>query len=609
MRTRSPGLDLIVVWVGWGALLNVLGWIFSFFHVLGPNAYRWTAIFLAAGGMLFLRGRSWTHFAHKAARRLRRPVPAAFALVTLFTLTGAILTSPSNYDALSYRIPRVMHWLSQGGWFWIPTANARQNYSGVGQEWLLAPLLALSGSDRLFFLPNFLCFILLPSVCFRVLRGLEVTPRAASLWMWLFPFAPVFLLQAGGVANDLLGAFWFLASLALLPGRFIFGAFPGASLLSLGLATGVKASNLVLLLPWLAKFSAGVFLRREVWRPALVALPLAMAISFAPIAIFNHRNTGDWSGDPKNDGGLKAGAFFPALLGNALLVAAVNAQQPINLGTDRLVRHFSVFCPDELKQIIRKSYPRWFLPADEFAIEEGAAWGWPLVFLAWMGLREKQRAGFQASRPMVAAAWCSAFFMMGMLASEALPRLLAPLYPLLFLPCSAANESKAPLKRKYLLLSLILLSSPLLLSPGRPGLPWKWLAEKIQGLGGGGKLAQRVLRVEQAYRQRPLGLRCLVPTDLEKPGMRLLLISNGNDTESPLWWPFGSRQVFSLQASDPLPKKAPDLILIRAMDWPQWSQRWGVRANQASRCEVTLLARLGPEEWYGMKPQFWPNQK
>ena len=81
-----------------------------------------------------LRTRCW---------RFRRPLPMVFAALAGLSLLGGLLHAPGNYDALTYRLPRLLHWLADGHWHWITTPNLRMNLSATNSEWLLAPWLAI----------------------------------------------------------------------------------------------------------------------------------------------------------------------------------------------------------------------------------------------------------------------------------------------------------------------------------------------------------------------------------------------------------------------------------------------------------------------------------
>src|SRR5439155_5405187 len=104
--------------------------------------------------------------------RFLRPLPAIFLLAAILSLIGGAWYAHNNYDALTYRLPRMLHWLAEGRWHWIATPNDRLNYAGTGFEWLQVPIYLLTNSDRALFLLNIASYALLPGLIFGVFRGL-----------------------------------------------------------------------------------------------------------------------------------------------------------------------------------------------------------------------------------------------------------------------------------------------------------------------------------------------------------------------------------------------------------------------------------------------------
>src|SRR5262249_7605160 len=146
-------------------------------------------------------------------RRFRRPLPLAFAFLSFLVLLGGLIYAPANHTSLTYRIPRVLQWLAQEKWFWIHTSNYRMNDRACGIEWLSAPILLFTKSDRSLFLLNFIPFLLLPGLIFSLFVRLGVWPRVAWQWMWLLPTGYTFLLQAGSTANDTFPVVYVLAAM------------------------------------------------------------------------------------------------------------------------------------------------------------------------------------------------------------------------------------------------------------------------------------------------------------------------------------------------------------------------------------------------------------
>ncbi|MEI9863105.1 MAG: hypothetical protein WDN00_00810 [Limisphaerales bacterium] len=202
-----------ILWLAGLVWLNLAGWLLAALHQLNPAGY---ALMLLPG--FFLAG-AWLKKnppppfrPQKFVRRFRRPLPFFFLLVTILVFLGGVLYAPNNFDALTYRLPRMLNWLAAGHWFWIPTINERQNVSGVVWEWIAMPMLALTRLDRGLFLINAIGFLLMPGLLFSIFRRLGVARRVAWTWMWLVPLAYGYATQAGGIGNDLTGTVLLLLS-------------------------------------------------------------------------------------------------------------------------------------------------------------------------------------------------------------------------------------------------------------------------------------------------------------------------------------------------------------------------------------------------------------
>jgi hypothetical protein len=246
----------ILIWVWFCAYLNCVGWTLSALHQLNAAGY---AVALLLGVVAFVAWRKQTAgrifpqiSRRKLKRRFCRPFPLAFLILAAMVFLGGALYAPANYDALAYRIPRVLHWLAAGQWHWIHTIFPRINTRSCGIEWVSAPVIALLGTDRWLFLINFISFLLLPGLVFSLFTRLGVRRRVAWHWMWIVPTGYGFLLQAGSMGNDLFGATLALAAvdLALRANRSKLPRDFFASLLAAAMMTSAKMNNLPLLLPW-----------------------------------------------------------------------------------------------------------------------------------------------------------------------------------------------------------------------------------------------------------------------------------------------------------------------------------------------------------------------
>ena len=165
-------------------------------------------------------------------------------------------------------------------------------------EWITAPIIAFTRTDRLFFFINAVCFLLLPGRVFAILTRIAVQPRVAWHWMWLFPTGYCFLLQAGSIGNDLIGALFAMAAIELaLRARESGGiGYVCLSILSAALMTAGKTFNLLLLPAWLMAMAPSLrLLKSRIPSSGFIALVAACA-SLIPTALLNLRFCGDWTG-------------------------------------------------------------------------------------------------------------------------------------------------------------------------------------------------------------------------------------------------------------------------------------------------------------------------
>ncbi|MFQ3671149.1 MAG: hypothetical protein SNJ84_06795, partial [Verrucomicrobiia bacterium] len=290
-------------------------------------------------------------------RRFRQWPACGFAGAALLALAGGLLNDPANFDGLSYRGSRVLHWISEGSWHWIHTPNERMNTRGTVFEWLSVPFYMGLRSDRLLFLINWFGFLLLPGLIFRFLRGCGLAGRAAWWWMWILPLGLGYVLQAGSIGNDALGAVYFLAALVFLMPERGQRLGPSAlvlSVLAIGLTTGLKATNMVFGLPWL------VLLLGQ-WRSVakhactlLAVAPLGLLVSFVPTAVLNHYHCGDWTGMKAENDEIRLKDPIAGLLGNGVLLLVQNVQPPVFPGAGGASGILDAVLPER----IREAFPQ-----------------------------------------------------------------------------------------------------------------------------------------------------------------------------------------------------------------------------------------------------------
>ncbi|MEI8234545.1 MAG: hypothetical protein WCH57_07630 [Verrucomicrobiota bacterium] len=624
----APRLSDTLYWTkGWlllSAYLTCSGWVLSALGHLDALGYG-VALLCGLAALLLAASVSKSPLAQIPPLRLhprfRRFLPAFFLLLCGLAFLGGALYSPNNYDALTYRFPRILHWVAEGRWHWISTTEMRMNLSGTGMEWLMTPLFVFTRSDRFFFLFNLASFALLPGLTYGTFTRLGIPKRQAWYWMWLLPAGYCYASQAGSIGNDSFTVVYLLAALCLTlrfretrrPGDFWMG------MLAAALLTGAKTSNLPLLAPWvLAALPSLRFLKGKLPQTAAVA-GICVVVSFVPLAWENWRNTGDWAGDPTNKGLMKISNPVYGVLGNGLQILSQNVEPPVMPCPQIWNGMAERFLQSPRGRVLVGNFPRISLKWVEFQNEEASGLGVGLCgLLVATGMasllrrnREARPAGATlpgrgAGMLVCLGGWVALAAYMAKMGSESAPRLIAPYYPLLvatvlLLPGVALVVRRRWWKALAVLAALSALPS-MVLTPSRPLWPALSVCQRIAGAHPGNPLAARALSVYSIYRNRNDGLAPL--RKYLSPEDKAVGFIGADSSEVALWRPFGQRRVVDVtpfnQAeifhANSLVCASAEAIQIR---YHQSVESWlgETRGRLVAREALAIKAARGTEEW------------
>jgi hypothetical protein len=626
-------VPLIRLWLWTSALATLAGWLLSAIGQL--NRVGYLVVFGVGAVLLWWQreslGLSWARpiwHLKKVRARFRRWLPRAFALLAFVILLGGVLYPATDHTALSYRIPRVLQWLAAGQWHWIHTADYRMNDRACGIEWLSAPLLLFSRSDRLLFLLNFIPFLLLPGLLFSLLTRLGVRGRVAWHWMWLLPTGYVFVLQAGSTGNDAFPTVYALAAL-----DFACRAWQSRkardlllSVLAAALLTGAKPSNLPLLLPWalLVLGLSPLLLRRPV--ATVGTLLLASLVSFIPTAALNIHYCGEWSGLKLEHTGMAMKHPLVGLWGNSLAFLLDNAVPPVFPQAGWWNQNALHILPRMLVTPMVANFEAGWYRVSELATEDWAGLGLGLTALVFVsvtaGGRLVRRRTVPVNLPWSASAipvferwavllgaWAALAAYSMMTGMENGARLIAPYYPCL-LPLLVLGAGQSDLVRRAwwqrLGAGVVLLSlAVVIVTPGRPLWPAQTILEKIAARRPGSRLVARGLQAYSVYgvRADPLAaVRENLPA-----GVRLVgFLGTEDDIDVSLWRPLFQRRVehilLSDSAADLRRRKVQYAVVggkvlrdhgLTLEDWLKTAHGEVLSTNVA-----TIKVAEGPQPWY-----------
>ena len=108
--------------------------------------------------------------------------------------------------------------------------------------------------------------------------------------------------------------------------------------LAAALMTGIKLSNLPLLLPCLVAVWPALGQLRKNLAGSVVVAGIAVLVSAAPTVVLNQAHTGCWNGDPQNLTGIQMKSPGAALLGNSLLLLQQSLMPPVLPGARKSER-------------------------------------------------------------------------------------------------------------------------------------------------------------------------------------------------------------------------------------------------------------------------------
>jgi hypothetical protein len=624
-------MSFVRLWIWISVFASAAGWMLSAFGQLNRTGYGISfaafLIFIFIGRKelnLFPAGKLFCR--KKFLRRFHRPLPLCFAALAVLIFLGGAIYPPSNYTGISYRLPRVLQWLAHGGWFWIHTPVFRMNDRACGIEWLTAPLLLFTKSDRALFLLNFIPFLLLPGLIFSVFTRLGVRARVAWRWMWLLPTGYDFLLQAGSIANDTFPAAYALAAIYFAANAWSSRRASDLwhSILAAALLTGAKASNLPLLLPWaILIFPVLPLLQKKITATALVIF-LAALVSFLPTAILNIHNSVGWSGLFIERAGMAMKNPVVGVWGNALLLAFNNFIPPLCPFAGWWNQNALAILPQFIVAPMSANFEEGFQAIGELPTEDWAGAGFGvsvLLLVSFAAARFGKNIGavenkiaFHSAIPrefcrfVLIAPWI-ALLAYGMKSGMVTPqRLIAPYY-LLLMPLLLIGAGQSQIVRRFWWRALaggvlFLASVVLILSPDRPLWPAKTILSKLHDEHPGQNQIARALKVYTVYSERadPLAGVCdLLPPEIQTVGF----IGTEDDTDISLWRPFGGRRVEHFLLADPPEqiRQSVRYVVVGGFNLKEhnttlgaWLQQSG--AELVATTNATLKVSEGLQPWY-----------
>lgn len=312
---------MAVVYVELGSFFSIIG--------LGSIVMFWLSILVILVAVYWWNNRGFVFYSPIALCYRSKTAWLCFCVMIVFLLVTAMLAwvaPPNTWDAMTYHLSRVMHWIQNKTVAFYPTHITRQLFVFPLAEYLILHCQLLAGTDRF---ANFVqWFSMVGSLVGVSLIAKQLGGTLKTQWfaVVLLITLPAGILQSTSTQTDYVVTFWVITCIVLvlrLLKRFF---WIDALMLSLVLGLGCLAKGSFLI--WVVFFIVAVVVQcaRYGWKKALgllLGVMLSLMLILGPHLIRLH--------DYKNNKG-----------GWVALDYLKNDAMSVPLFTSNLVRHLSM---------------------------------------------------------------------------------------------------------------------------------------------------------------------------------------------------------------------------------------------------------------------------
>jgi hypothetical protein len=289
LRTKESTPDLREAFLAgavcWGICLSILTEILSVFDLITFVGILtvWLLVLIALGVLIARQLRKQpvrSPSSREAWKLFDLVVVAAAAVLLLIIAFNGFVSAPNAWDALTYHLSRVMHWIQDHNVRHFPTSIDRQLGHNPGMEYLLLHLQVLSGGDRWANFPQWLSLIVCAVGVSLIARALNLRRRAQIGAAIVCLTIPMAILQASIPKNDAVLAAWLVCFVYYLIKLFQDQTRNPAFLAAGGLALAIltKATAYIFAFPFLIWFFFWTITRLSRKRLAMLALMIVVPL-------------------------------------------------------------------------------------------------------------------------------------------------------------------------------------------------------------------------------------------------------------------------------------------------------------------------------------------
>ena len=212
------------------------------------------------------------------------------AMIGAVTLFVALSTAPNNWDAQTYHLPRIEHWIENRSLAFYPTSIMRQNEMFPVAEILLLQTRILGESDVFYPLVQWASMVCSVAAVFRITRQLGGNESQCWMAAVFLVTLPIGILESTSTQNDyvataLLACGVTLGLEAMAEPRPAFGRIM-ATTAAIGLSGMVKPTGFMFGAGFAVWFAIGLSWRVTLlpWLGRAVGVVLVLALTVAPFA-------------------------------------------------------------------------------------------------------------------------------------------------------------------------------------------------------------------------------------------------------------------------------------------------------------------------------------
>ncbi len=180
----------------------------SFLHMIDRGVITgiWTGLVLLLVILLAVNRKKNVEIIKAEKDRENRGVRLFLCFICAGVLALSAVSITSNWDSMTYHMPRVMHWIQNKSVDFYATSEIRQITSPPLAEYMIMHVMLLSGSDKFVCMVHGMSYVLSAGLIYFISIKMKAEKRYAYLAVFLFLMMPPAIAEAVTTQNDLFSA-------------------------------------------------------------------------------------------------------------------------------------------------------------------------------------------------------------------------------------------------------------------------------------------------------------------------------------------------------------------------------------------------------------------